>query len=82
MKRNERLLLIDDSKHWWRVQNPRGQTGYIPSNYVRREKPSIFDRYIFELNQLFRFDPLISLHFARTQSKDYLNTSLAVLRKK
>ena len=44
MKRNERLLLIDDSKHWWRVQNPRGQTGYIPSNYVRREKPSIFDR--------------------------------------
>jgi len=43
MKRNERLLLIDDSKHWWRVQNPRGQTGYIPSNYVRREKPSIFD---------------------------------------
>jgi hypothetical protein len=46
MKRNERLLLIDDSKHWWRVQNPRGQTGYIPSNYVRREKPSIFDRYV------------------------------------
>ena len=44
MKRNERLLLIDDTKHWWRVQNGRGQTGYIPSNYVRREKPSIFDR--------------------------------------
>lgn len=43
MKRNERLLLIDDTKHWWRVQNGRGQTGYIPSNYVRREKPSIFD---------------------------------------
>ena len=23
MRRNERLLLIDDSKHWWRVQNNR-----------------------------------------------------------
>lgn len=43
MRRNERLLLLDDSKHWWRVQNSRNQTGYIPSNYVRREKPSIFD---------------------------------------
>ena len=45
MRRNERLLLLDDSKHWWRVQNSRQQPGYIPSNYVRREKPSIFDRY-------------------------------------
>ena len=44
MRRNERLLLLDDSKHWWRVQNSRQLTGYIPSNYVRREKPSIFDR--------------------------------------
>jgi len=43
MRRNERLLLIDDSKHWWRVQNSRNQTGYVPSNYVRKEKPSIFD---------------------------------------
>ncbi len=43
MRRSERLLLLDDSKHWWRVQNSRQQTGYIPSNYVRREKPSIFD---------------------------------------
>lgn len=43
MRRNEKLLLIDDSKHWWRVQNNRMQTGYVPSNYVRKEKPSIFD---------------------------------------
>ena len=45
MRRNERLVLIDDSKHWWRVQNSRMLTGYVPSNYVRKEKPSIFDRY-------------------------------------
>ncbi|QQP54030.1 Uncharacterized protein FKW44_006716 [Caligus rogercresseyi] len=42
MRRNERLLLLDDSKHWWRVSNSRNQTGYIPSNYVRKESlPSL-----------------------------------------
>lgn len=43
LRKNERLLLIDDSKHWWKVQNTRNQSGYVPSNYVKREKPSIFD---------------------------------------
>ena len=43
LRKNERYLLLDDSKHWWRVQNNRGQSGYVPSNYVKREKPSLFD---------------------------------------
>ncbi|XP_066587000.1 SH2/SH3 adapter protein dreadlocks isoform X1 [Prorops nasuta] len=43
LRKNERYLLLDDSKHWWRVQSPRGQAGYVPSNYVKKEKPSIFD---------------------------------------
>jgi len=43
IKKNERLLLLDDSKHWWKVQNNKNQAGYVPSNYVKREKPSIFD---------------------------------------
>lgn len=46
LRKNEKYLLLDDSKHWWRVQNARGQSGYVPSNYVKREKPSIFDRYV------------------------------------
>ena len=25
------------------MQNPRNQSGYVPSNYVKKEKPSIFD---------------------------------------
>lgn len=44
LRKNERYLLLDDSKHWWRVQNARSQSGYVPSNYVKKEKPSLFDR--------------------------------------
>lgn len=46
LRKNERYLLLDDSKHWWRVQNARSQSGYVPSNYVKKEKPSLFDRYL------------------------------------
>ncbi|XP_042902101.1 SH2/SH3 adapter protein dreadlocks [Parasteatoda tepidariorum] len=41
--KNERLVLLDDSKHWWKVQNTRNQAGFVPSNYVEKEKPSMFD---------------------------------------
>lgn len=44
LRKNDRYLLLDDSKHWWRVQNTRGFSGYVPSNYVKKEKPSLFDR--------------------------------------
>ncbi|XP_017784323.1 PREDICTED: cytoplasmic protein NCK1 isoform X2 [Nicrophorus vespilloides] len=43
LRKNERYQLLDDSKHWWRVQNSRSQSGYVPSNYVKKEKPSLFD---------------------------------------
>lgn len=43
LKKNEKLILIDDSKHWWKVLNSKGQAGFVPSNYVKKEKPSIFD---------------------------------------
>ena len=41
IKKNERLVLLDDSKQWWRVQNNRNQSGFVPSNYVKRVKQSI-----------------------------------------
>lgn len=43
LRKNERYLLLDDTKHWWRVQNTNKQSGYVPSNYVKKEKPSLFD---------------------------------------
>ena len=42
IKKNEKLLLLDDSKHWWKVQNNNKQAGFVPSNYVKRAKTSIF----------------------------------------
>lgn len=53
LRKNERYLLLDDSKHWWRVQNARSQSGYVPSNYVKKEKPSLFDRYDLHIHWLF-----------------------------
>ncbi len=32
---------VDDDDQ--QVQNARNQSGYVPSNYVKKEKPSIFD---------------------------------------
>jgi uncharacterized protein YgiM (DUF1202 family) len=43
LKKNERLILLDDSKHWWKVLNSKNHSGFVPSNYVKREKPSLFD---------------------------------------
>ncbi|XP_068687144.1 SH2/SH3 adapter protein NCK1-like [Montipora foliosa] len=36
IKKDEKLTIIDDSKTWWQVENSRRETGYVPSNYVKR----------------------------------------------
>lgn len=38
VKKNERLILLDDSRNWWKVRNEAGQGGFVPSNFVRRQK--------------------------------------------
>lgn len=42
IQKGERLTLMDDSQHWWVVMNSLGQTGYVPSNFVKRSKQGIF----------------------------------------
>ena len=39
--KNEKLILIDDSKKWWKVQNCKSEQGFVPSNYVKKVKPSL-----------------------------------------
>lgn len=43
IRKGDKLLLLDDSRHWWRVLNSENITGFVPSNYVKREKQSLFD---------------------------------------
>ncbi|XP_064638712.1 cytoplasmic protein NCK2-like isoform X3 [Lineus longissimus] len=42
IKKNEKLFLLDDSKHWWKVLNYKSQAGFVPSNYVKKVKPGLF----------------------------------------
>jgi NCK adaptor protein len=37
IKKNEKLIIIDDSQTWWKVKNEQSQSGYVPSNYVGRK---------------------------------------------
>ena len=36
LKKNEKLRLIDDSMHWWKVLNSKNQTGFVPSECAER----------------------------------------------
>lgn len=40
IKKDEKLVVLDDSKGWWQVENSRKETGYVPSNYVKKSKPA------------------------------------------
>ncbi|XP_059164132.1 cytoplasmic protein NCK2-like [Physella acuta] len=40
MRKGERLLLVDDTKDWWKVRSPdTGKEGFVPSNFVKIVKP-------------------------------------------
>jgi len=45
LKKNEKLRLVDDSMSWWKVLNSKNQTGFVPSYFVKKEKPSLFDSF-------------------------------------
>ncbi|XP_069104040.1 cytoplasmic protein NCK2-like [Argopecten irradians] len=42
IKKNEKLVLLDDTRGWWKVQNSRNKSGFVPSNFVKRSKTSKF----------------------------------------
>lgn len=36
IRKNDKLLIVNDSGTWWQVQNERHQSGLVPSNYLQR----------------------------------------------
>jgi len=52
IKKNEKLVLLDDSKQWWKVENSQRQSGFVPSNFVKKCKPSILTSLINTLGRL------------------------------
>ena len=38
IKKNEKLMILDDSESWWRVKNDKHLEGYVPSNYIKTFK--------------------------------------------
>ena len=44
IKKDEKLTILDDSKSWWQVENSRHETGYVPSNYVRKATKGFLDK--------------------------------------
>ncbi|VDO08326.1 unnamed protein product [Rodentolepis nana] len=42
IQKGEKLTLMDDTQHWWKVMNSFGNVGYVPSNYVKRSKHGLF----------------------------------------
>ncbi|CEF63730.1 Dreadlocks [Strongyloides ratti] len=54
IRKNQRLRLIDDSKDWWKVQDENNATGFVPSNYVRREKGNNSDDILMSKNSTLR----------------------------
>lgn len=50
IQKGEKLTLMDDTQHWWKVMNAYGDVGYVPSNYVKRSKQvcaSSFNIYVY-----------------------------------
>lgn len=60
IRKNEKLRLLDDTQHWWRVMNSQGQCGYVPSNYVKKSKQGLFSSLRNTLGRRKKRDPVPS----------------------
>ncbi|KAJ7378216.1 Cytoplasmic protein nck1 [Desmophyllum pertusum] len=37
IKKDEKLVILDDSKTWWQVENSKHETGYVPSKLCEKK---------------------------------------------
>ena len=54
--KGDQYIVLDDSQdHWWQVENSSGQTGFIPSNYVKKLDDiglTTFDWYVGDMSRI------------------------------
>ncbi|XP_074657562.1 cytoplasmic protein NCK2-like isoform X2 [Tubulanus polymorphus] len=62
VKKNEKFTLLDDSKDWWKVVNAHNQHGFVPSNYMKRIKPSLLSKLSNTLGRKKNVDKSYVLH--------------------
>ncbi|UJR27269.1 hypothetical protein I4U23_008564 [Adineta vaga] len=90
ISKNERLLLLDDTCLWWKVKRvDSDDTGYIPSNFARREKRSLLDKIISKRigkkqvlstichNDRFISSALVKFHYD-AESEDEISLSVGI----
>ncbi|CAH0560479.1 unnamed protein product [Brassicogethes aeneus] len=55
LDKNQEYEVIDDSQeHWWKVKDSKGNTGYIPSNYVKEKELLGLQQYEWYVNDMSR----------------------------
>ncbi|XP_076100090.1 cytoplasmic protein NCK2-like isoform X1 [Mytilus galloprovincialis] len=63
IRKHEKLVLLDDTREWWKVQNNRNKSGFVPSNYVKKSKPSkIFSSLRATLGRRNKSDTKLTSH--------------------
>ena len=57
LKKNDTMILLDDSEMSWKVKNRNGDIGYVPSTLVKKVEPGLTSK-ILRYTKLFKSRPI------------------------
>lgn len=73
IRKNEKFVVLDDTQLWWKVQNEKSVSGYVPSNYLTRKdstrgKKNIIDNLKNKVLKTKKASESVDGHSSETQS--------------